>query len=148
MANYGMKVSKKGKNVRTVTDPRSFISKSSINILKIAKQGSGTASLIAPDPMDPDANIWTLNVNHNLGYRPIVFFYFEHPEISKWVQTPSRVDFNVDTASYIISGVAVNQTVNRTQLQLEIDDMAPSYPVSVKYKYYVMIEPRQDAWYD
>jgi hypothetical protein len=141
MSNFGIKVTRPGKGVSSTTI-RDFTIHSDYNILKIAEEGSGTASL----------NVgWSANINHNLGYKPQVFFYFEHPSITRWIKAPGGADENTTggSAVYRITGWYENTTVNRTVLSLEYDPTAgPAGPVSVKYKYYILIEPRKDAWYE
>jgi len=143
MSNYGVKISKKGENVLTVTNPRSFVERSNINILKISSTGSGTASL-------PNTTYaWTTTVTHNLGYKPQIFFYFKHPATGRWAAAPGRIDNNSPgTPSYTISASSSHDSDNRMRLRMEIDNSAPSYPVSVSYKYYILVEPRKDAWYE
>ncbi len=141
MTGFGIKTTRPGKDISS-TDIRDFTIHSDYNIFKIAEEGSGTASL----------NVgWSLTVSHNLGYKPQVFFYFEHPSITRWIKAPGGAD-NFTTGGdlvYRITGWYENDTVNRTIFNLEYDPIAgPEGPINVKYKYYIMVEPRKDAWYE
>jgi hypothetical protein len=141
MSDFGIKVTRPGKGVSS-TDIRDFTIHSDYNILKIAEEGSGTASL---------NNDWATTINHGLGYKPIVFFNFEHPGISRWIMAPGGADHFTTGGSttYRVTGWFINTNVNNVTLNLEYDPvLGPAGPLSVKYKYYIMIEPREDAWYD
>ena len=61
------------------------------NTLKIAKEGGGEFSMTGSSLIYP-AKTGSVDVTHNLGYKPQVFFYVYHPEIERWTLSPSRTD--------------------------------------------------------
>jgi len=68
MADIGIKVAKQGKSV-TSTDPRDYNFWSKYPILKVDMSGGGTIEVGA-------GATETLTINHNLGYNPIILFYW------------------------------------------------------------------------
>ncbi len=139
MSNYGVKISKKGENVRTVTDPRSFVERSNVNMLKIAKEGTGTTNFGSGFEYDKV-------VTHNLGYKPLVVLFFEHPIIKKWASVPAN--FIHDEGGGLetgVSGTAFHQNDDNVVLRfVSTSNLARD----VTYKYFILIEPRKDAWYE
>jgi hypothetical protein len=69
VADYGIKVTKAGKNVDS-TDPRDYNLWSKYAVLKDESQGSGTFT-------SNSGNGGQLTINHGLGYNPLIFFYKE-----------------------------------------------------------------------
>ena len=68
MGDYGIKVAKEGKSVFS-TDPRDYNLWSKYKVLKVDMSGGGTI-----DVAENDSEIVT--INHNLGYNPLVLFYW------------------------------------------------------------------------
>jgi len=142
MANFGIKSTKDGLDVSssTVTD---FTVNSPYNSLKIFLEDFGTASVST-------GVVWTDNIVHNLGYKPVVFFYFKHPDNSMWHKAPSYGDINTG-ADWALAGNVKNTDINTTQLRLYDDsvfDPMPSSPTNVDYKYIIFVDPRKDIWYE
>ena len=139
----GIKVSKPGKDVSS-TDPKDFTLHSQYNILKVVKEGSGTASI------GDTTYEWSSDITHDLGYRPQMFFYFQHPQTERWIWTPGVADTNSVGASVDreISGAISHVSVDVVRMTLQSTPWAPSFPISVKYKYFILVEPREDAWYE
>ena len=108
------------------------------NQLKIKEEAYGTASVVTQ--VD-----WQLDIVHNLGYKPFVLFYFQHPNDSRWYLAPAKVD-----SSWTLNGVYKhidNDTV-RIKLYDNLTGLGemPSSPTNVNYKYFIFIDPRKDAW--
>lgn len=141
MANFGIKSTRATKSI-TSSNVLDFTSDSAYNTLKVFQEGYGVASVTT-------TVLWTLNVEHNLGYKPIVLFYFEHPDNNMWHKAPSYGDSNTG-ADWGMYGNYKNTDVNTVQLRLYDDpaDPMPSSPTDVKYKYIIFVDPRKDAWYE
>jgi len=141
---YGIKIAKPGTDVLEETDPESFLVHTGYNTLKISQEGYGTTTVVTEVQT-------TIDITHNLGYNPVVLFYFTHPEDSKWHQAPSRADIN-QGYSYYMGGGWVYKDTNTITLKLNDSGSAPipSPPgeVTVEYKYYIFIDPATDSWYE
>jgi hypothetical protein len=139
MSNYGVKISKKGENVLTVTDPRSFVERSNVNMLKIAKEGFGEFS-------EADLLNEGVNITHNLGYKPTLWYYGYHFEIERWYLASSRAtgtDWTLSWGSEHIDNNTVKLKITgypEREPAVDLDDLF--------YKYFIFIEPRKDAWYE
>jgi hypothetical protein len=137
----GLKVSKPGKAVAS-TDPRDFTLHSQYNIPKIATEGSGTISINNVTYLN------SVNITHNLGYKPQVLLYMQHPATDIWFLSPGKFDSSYDDSTYSISITSSHVNVNTIRFEFGVDNLAPSYPVTIPYKYFILVEPREDAWYD
>ena len=141
----GIKVSKPGKDASS-TDPRDFTLHSQYNIFKIAEEGGGTATIPVGDFG------WDSTITHNLGYKPQVYFFFEHHIIERWILAPGRADHFTTGGEDIedsVTGWYVNDNNNQTTFFLEYyPEEPPEEDAKIRYKYYIMIEPREDAWYE
>ena len=80
--DYGIKIAKAGKSLES-SDINDYTFHSSVNTLKIYKESFGTKSVST-------GSIATIDVTHNLGYKPMVFGYFKHPGSSCWFGMPCR----------------------------------------------------------
>ncbi len=129
----GIKVSKPNKSAES-TDPRDFTIHSDYNTLKIAKEEQGTMAATA------GFQTLTKDITHNLGYNPLYLLYIEDPKTNIWGITPVAW-------SESVSAVVKVQNDNTLRIIMNTGDF-PSYPVNIKYKIYIMIEPRKDAWYE
>lgn len=141
MADYGLKSTRSGKDI-TSTTVRDYTLHSQYNTLKIATEGYGTASVTT------GVN-WTLDVAHNLGYKPMIFFYYKHPNNNRWHLATSYADINTG-ATWALYGNVVHKNDNEVTLKLYdgLIDTMPSSPTNVNYKYIILIEPRLDTWYE
>ena len=74
MGDYGMKVAKTGKSI-TSTNPRDYRFHSGINMLKVFREVSGVKSLVR-------GVVGTIDITHNLGYKPMMFSYFSLPIVT------------------------------------------------------------------
>jgi len=141
----GIKVSKPDKDASS-TNPRDFTIHSQYNIFKIAEEGGGTATISVGD------SGWDSTITHNLGYKPLVYFYFEHHELERWILAPGGIDHFTTGGEDIedrVTGWAVNDDINNTTFYLEyLPEESPIVDTLIRYKYYIMIEPREDAWYE
>jgi hypothetical protein len=136
---FGVRISKPGKNVFTDAI-KDMALDSRVNMLKVHMAGYGTQSVTTA----VTANI---DVTHNLGYRPIVYFYFEHPENDRWHLSPARVDSTTGTTWDLLSAYD-HQSVNTVRFKLYdggVDPM-PSSPTNVNYKYFILVDPQAGAW--
>ena len=142
MADWGIKATKAGSSAQETTEPRDFAVHSAYNTLKIAMEGYDTATVEKGVPKEID-------VDHNLGYKPVVLFYFAHPEDGKWHQVPARADINQGYA-YSMGGGWLHKDTNTITLKLNDGDTMPEPPgeVTVEYKYYIFIDPATDSWYE
>ena len=122
------------------TNNRLFMADSNINMLKIEKEGSGTFEFSNPSVGD------SITISHNLGYKPIVWYYVEHPELKYWFMANSRLD-----------GSDWNITINYEHLddnrvKFKVDGWPvgslSSWDVEVKYKFFILVDPRKDSWYE
>lgn len=142
--DYGIKVAKEGKDI-TSTDPRDYRFHSGINMLKIFKEGFGTKSVARGD-------VGTVDVTHNLGYKPMVFGYFKHPGSSCWFGMPCRTynTYNIPNPRTTWDLIGNISNINNNTVRLKFYDGSPampSSPSSINYKYYILADPRQDDWY-
>ena len=141
----GIKVTKPGKDVSS-TSPRDFTIHSEYNLLKIAEEGTGEFTFADP--------VWgdSVNIDHNLGYNPIVWYFYYHPTHAKWFIGPSRANsptYDVFTGWNLTADIS-NPSVNRVTLEIaawDNDDDFDSFG-PIPYKYFILIEPRKDAWYE
>ncbi len=142
MGDFGMKVAKIGADIDS-TDPRDYHFHSGINMLKIFKEAFGTKSITT-------GVVGTVDVTHNLGYKPIILSYFKHPSDGHWYSAPCRTyDFDTIPPSWDLMSVMKHTNNNQIQLRFYDGDPAmPSSPTNIDYKYYVLADPRQDAWYE
>lgn len=136
--DFGIKASRAGNDVLTAAT-RLLTVTSGVNMYKVAMSAYGTVSIAS-------GASWTTDITHNLGYKPIVRFYVEHPEISQWVLAPALAGIATG-GTWDMTCVAVNVDTNTVRLGVYTAPFSPS-PRTFKYKYYIMIEPRKDAWYE
>jgi len=139
--DYGIKVAKVGKNINS-SDINDYTFHSSINMLKIYKEGFGTKSVST-------GVVATIDVTHNLGYKPMVFSYFKHPSDGHWYSAPCRTyDYETIPPTWDLMSVMKHLDNNKIQIRLYDGDPAmPTSPTNVDYKYYILADPRENAWY-
>lgn len=139
--DYGIKVAKNGKSI-TSTNIRDYTLHSSINMLKIFKEGFGTKSVTT-------GVVATTDVTHNLGYKPMVFSYFKHPSDGHWYCAPCRTyDFEHTPPNWDLMSVMKHVDSNKIQIRLYDGDPAmPTSPTNIDYKYYILADPRENDWY-
>ena len=139
--DYGIKVTAEGKHI-TSTNPRDYRFHSGINMLKIFKEAYGTKSVTT-------GVVETVDVTHNLGYKPMVFSYFKHPSDGHWYSAPCRTyDYETIPPTWDLMSVMKHLNTNQIQLRFYDGDPAmPSSPTNVNYKYYILADPRANAWY-
>lgn len=143
-----IKIVRPDKNIAS-QDPRDFILRTDTNMLKILKEDYAESSVVT-------GNIFTRNIAHGLGYKPMVFGYFEHPENHTWHMTPSIVDIP-NTNGYLGSEKAITWGLAGNLIHVDDDnvqmrlydsiDAMPTSPTVVKNKAYIMADPRSNAWY-
>lgn len=144
MSDFGIKTSRRGNDVLSA-EPNDLVFSSKYKTLKVFASGSGSID------WTPTAMIFytSITITHNLGYEPIVFFYYKNDksDCNKWFQaacmapglptgTPSEGfpmagDYNVDSSTVTLS--------------LTYYTGASSFPaLTIPYKYFICIEPEQD----
>jgi hypothetical protein len=139
--DYGIKVAKEGKSSSS-SDPRDYSFHSYFNQLKIFDEVHGVISLST-------TVVGTVNNTHNLGYKPLIFSYFEHPEVSKWYSAPCRTYNALSTPpTWDLISVMKHVSANEIQVRFYDDGFMTSSPTNVQYKYYILVDPREGAWYD
>ena len=107
MANYGIKVSKAGYDIKT-TGLENQVFNSSANSLKIWMAGHANISVSAYTGFG-GTGIGTTNITHSLGYAPYFLCYFKIKHASKlWFQ--DSVDDSVLFGNYIQSWVWSDST--------------------------------------
>ena len=136
----GLRFTKPGKDISS-TDPRDFTIHSDYNILKVAEEGYGSFGAVAGGEQ-------TVDISHNLGYKPIVWYYGYHPELDRWCMATSRLD---NISGYNISWGFTHLNNNTVRLSCSTYcNLIGGCSVlnEAYYKYYILIEPRKDAWYE
>ena len=138
----GIKVTKPGKDASS-TDPRDFTIHSEYNILKIAQEKLDSHTF------DSLPQEWFKTISHNLGYKPVVLFYLEHPGSGEWALSPAVLEYKYPAEDFdnYISFTYSHLTDNSIQLHVSVSTEAPT-PFVFRYKYYILVEPRKDAWYE
>lgn len=139
--DYGIKVAKKGSNVNS-TNPRDYNFHSGINMLKVFREVSGVKSVAR-------GVVGTIDITHNLGYKPMMFSYFRHPSDGHWYSAPCRT-FDYGTQPPTWDLMVLMKHLNNNQIQIRMydgDPAMPTTPTNINYKYYILADPRQDAWY-
>ena len=147
MADYGIKASKKGEDVKSASNDKLSFS-SSLNTLKIKTEYTGSVSITVSTEID--WNDESATINHNLGYRPIVMLYYKDPSSSRWIQGPSVIPGSNSTPlGYQISGTYEHTSVNQIVLTFSyFRDTGDPGTINILYKLYLLLEPRKDAWYN
>lgn len=139
MAEYGIWVSRQGHDV-FVDNPRLMTLDSTKNMVKIHMTGYGTASVST-------GVTTTVDIAHNLGYKPQVYFYFQHPGNSRWHSAPARADSTTGAAFGVIGGWD-HQSTSTARLYLYEDgsEPFPSNPQNVNYRYIILVDPWLNPW--
>jgi hypothetical protein len=128
-----IKVTKPNKDIES-TSPRDFTIHSDYNMLKIAKEGSG------------DFDSGSVDITHSLGYKPIIWLYGYHPELARWYSASTRATGTEWTISWGFSHISNNAI--RLQVATYPEVGSPTALENMYYKYFILIEPRKDAWYE
>lgn len=133
---FQLRVARPDGNVFT-DGPRLMTLDSTVNMLKLNAEVYGTASVVT------GATPTYITVNHNLGYRPIVQFFFEHPVNNRWHFAPASA-----TSTWQLLGGW--EHVNSNTVRFFLYDGSPamtSSPTNINYKYYIQVDPEEDAWF-
>lgn len=146
MDDYGIKVVKKGKSI-TSTNICDYSLHSGINTLK----------LLGDDVFDGNFNLTvqkgivsTKTLSHNLGYKPMVFAFFKHPETNRYCAMPCRT-FNYSNQPPTWDLIGLTRHLNNNQVQVRLYDGDPPMSTgstTVNVKCYIAIDPRKDSWYE
>jgi hypothetical protein len=140
MTNYGIKITKPGFDALTETDIKNFVTHSTYNSLKIFMEGYNYMTLSLADH-----DVYT-QIVHNLGYTPIIYYAYRHPETGYWHDTPTRATVSEWPVTYDICG---GYTVTSTYANFWIFDTLAN-PVggntNVYYKYIIFVNPEEEDW--
>ena len=149
---YGAKASKSGVSVDSAS-PFEQVFNSSYNTLKILSETRGTATMSAASEFD--TAFTDVRITHNLGYEPLVMFYYKDASSGRWIQGPSIIPGGNSTPiGYYISGTYVIFSLGYnplTELLLSFvyfRDTGQPASISIEYKLFLLLEPREDAWYE
>jgi len=143
MSNFGIKASMPGNNVN-VSSGNDISVSSTYNTFKIFYEEYGTKSL--------DVSVdWTYE--HNLGYKPIVFFFVKHPESGRWHKAPCKIGASTEvdnSVTWEMYGMYENTDTNTVTFSIyeSIALPYPTPPIDVEYKYYILVDPREGMWYE
>ena len=94
MADFGMKVSKSGFDVKTSTG-KNLVLNSAYNSPKIVQEGSTTITNGAPSTT-------SVTITHNLGYVPSYDLFFKPSGSTKWHAHRGRYNFDGNTFSDLV----------------------------------------------
>lgn len=142
MGDFGVKVAKAGADIDS-TNIRDYTLHSGVNILKIFQEITNIASVTT-------GVVKTIDITHNLGYKPMVLSYFKHPSDGHWYSAPCRTfDYGNQPPTWDLMSVMKHLSDNQIQIRLYDGDPAmPSSPTNISYKVYILADPREDAWYE
>ena len=131
MANYGIKISQPGYDVKTAPKERLVFS-SQYDTLKLFKSGSGTVSV----PLDVGlftAGTRTVEITHNLGYKPAFWVYVNNPV---WAN-PARLS-PYTTRSIGSPAITVpNYAIDTTKLYITFYNPDPDNDHDYEYRYHI-----------
>lgn len=140
MANNGMKITKKGFDVETESGIKNYLIHSGVNSLKVYAEGYNYMTLSAADHSE------YVQITHGLGYVPMIYFAYRHPETGYWHDAPSRATTAEWAVTYDICG---GYTVTSTYTNLWVFDTV-AHPVTstvnVYYKYLIFVNPEESDW--
>lgn len=137
---YGLKVSRTGYDVDDPnTEERFFNVDSSKNQLKIAVEG------LYEDQLQPLPDLgFTFDVDHNLGYKPMVRMFFWDADSDLWYIAPAIAETTWD---YYGNWEHVDE--NTVRFTMDVNGLnAPGSAYDAKVKYYIFVDPQKDAWYE
>jgi len=128
MADYGIKVSKAGYDVKTATNQQ-LIASSSFPVWKQYMVGNGTITVPG------NYGNTSLTVDHNLNYIPSFFAYYEPVENSgKFIDASA-----VTIYPYQNGEVSVSTSTTNTQFIMSFHNSTLTAKDS-RYKYFIIIE--------
>lgn len=129
MSDYGIKVSKAGKDVSSVV-PTDFIMNSDWSTIKFLQYGSGSKVVNA-------SSFVTETITHNAGFFPIVMLFVElTPGSGCWYLTPYHLIAGEDT---YVSGSVDDTGADSTTFQFKIINNT-GVSKTVNYYYFVIGE--------
>jgi len=128
--DYGIKISQAGYDVKTA-DKERLVFSSQYDTLKVFASGGGSISVPNnPDPWTPGKA--TVELAHNLGYKPVYFCFCTNP----WWSTD--VKFSPYTWRALGSPHSqANYAVDTTKLYLTFYNPDPDAADTVYYRYHV-----------
>ena len=132
MADYGVKLTKKGKGVDSA-DPRDYILWSKYPVLKVAQYGSGTFTWTI-------GNAGKLTINHNLGYNPIVFFFKKKTSTGYVGPDPGKIYAKSDFQDSFAYAVIENDASDKNNIYIQFGNdcfFPPHETTAYKYYYYL-----------
>lgn len=150
---YGAKASKPNIDIGSA-EAFEQVFNSSYNTLKILSEVTGTATMTASSEFTSD--IVDVEITHNLGYSPLIMLYYKDPSSGRWLQGPSIIPGGngASPLGYYISGTYVifktgyNPLTEFVLSFIYFRDSGQPASIDIDYKLFLLLEPRQDAWYD
>lgn len=130
MGNYGIRISKDGKDVKTCDDKDTVITSKYTN-LKGVISGSGNKSV-------SDGGFETITIAHNLGYVPFVQAFLNPPASDDFLNNYYPLPLWVDgIADHIYSNVYADNSNVYIEIE-QWNDYAETR--NYKYKYFIYID--------
>lgn len=145
----------KGSRVKDVSVALPFeqVFNSSYNTLKILSEVKGTAVMNAASEFD--SAFTDVLITHNLGYEPLIMLYYKDPSSGRWISGPSIIPGGngASPLGYYISGTYVVFSLGYDPLNefllsfIYFRDTGQPASINIEYKMFLLLEPREDAWY-
>jgi hypothetical protein len=132
MGNWGVKVTKKGKDI-TSTTVEDYVISSAYNTLKIVNEVYGE-DLEAGDSFNIEET-----VTHNLGYVPQYRAYFYNSADDRWFVPPVATD-------NIMCGYSCDSTTFTLSIYTTILLPPPPADTQIKWKIYIFADPEGETW--
>ena len=126
MAEYGLKISKEGIDVKT-GDDKDMIFHSDYPLLKGSLKGSGTKLLTSGIAS-------TTTISHNLGYIPFIVVYIDDG-YNKFSVAPVQADSPTETLT-----VYTKTDSNNAYIHFYWEKYGTSDSNTLKYKYFIYID--------
>ena len=139
MSNYGMKVSKAGYDVKT-TSLENMVFHSDYKTLKIFSSGSGsvTVNKATGSGWDVVSGKSTVEITHNLGYRPVFMCFHFSPLWQLYFDNTSDTRYAAYMWKSISAGHAEpNFACDTTKLYLTFYNPDTSANRTFTYKYHI-----------
>lgn len=148
MANYGIKIARRGKDINS-NDPNDYTLHSGYNTVKIAEEGTITGSFKTGDGTYEVSD----TISHNLGYKPLVRSYARIDESGVWILAPAKHEITTGSDTWTFYTNFTHDNDNQVTFSAgSAPPLGTSAPTANTYnvtiKYYILIDPLKDAWYE
>jgi hypothetical protein len=128
MADYGMKISKPGYDVKDATDAQ-LVYSSKFDTIRVFTSGSGTITV--PNPMATQ----TVTISHNLGYRPAFAVYSQIYDV--FAGDVSSGHFMMPYADPWGGDASIMPYVSTTQLLIRYGAVHAPAGTQLNYRYFI-----------